>query len=140
MYSGINIFGTLDFLHKQDTMQPTTFSKSERIDSMHYLQSGFQVPPKLEVAVRRELEKIVWREVPEIELKSTIQINEFESSSHQMGTISFPKNSRSCYFEFRPNLFVAGSASFDVSVPGHPTMMAAATGIHVVDHIRQRLK
>jgi hypothetical protein len=142
LYQEIKIHLSADFLNDEDYIKSASYGDGGKIDFLEY---DFESIP-----ISRELKEFVWQTVKkldlglkdklEIKLPDELDLREITSSSHHMGTIfRSVEELEVSPLEVSKNIFVAGSSVFQSSVPGHPTMLAAAIALAAADRVKSEL-
>lgn len=139
LHSSIKVEASLDFITGSGLI-PVSYSENNRIDSLTIDQGDIQLPVELAAAILTKLNSYGVTHPKEFIKRRTV--NDLMSASHLMGTTPVC-NSRSGLvtesFALRPNpnVLVAGASVFPASILGHPTMMAAATAVHIASGLNR---
>jgi len=142
LYQEIEIHITADFLDERRAMKSASYGEGERIDFLAYQDRYIPISEEFErfIAMTVGNLQLDLKNQLSLNLGGTIDVAEITSSSHHMGTLwNNYARTQTSPVEISQNIFIAGSAIFLTSVPGHPTMLAAATSIIVADRIKSQL-
>lgn len=142
LYKEIKIHLSADFLNQEDYIKSASYGDGGKIDFLEYDIKCVPISKELKEFVVRTVEKLDLglKDNTEIELPNELDLQEITSSSHHMGTIfRSVEELEVSPLEVSKNIFVAGSSIFQSSVPGHPTMLAAATALAAADRVKSEL-
>lgn len=142
LYEGIKVHISADFLDESNSIKSGSYGEGTRIDFLEYESKSIPISKAFDQFISRTIENLHLDLKGDLELKLSEEIEfvEITSSSHHMGTVW--KNCGDTDLspvEISRNIFAAGSSIFQATVPGHPTMLAAATAIVAADLIKSQL-
>ena len=142
LYQEIKIHITADFLDQSNSMKSASYGEGRRIDFLEYPDKSIPVSKELEEFISRTISKLNldFDGESHLTIGEKVELAEVTSSSHHMGTVwKVHENSIKSPLEISKNVFAAGSSIFQASVPGHPTMLAAASALVVADLVKSQL-
>ncbi len=142
LFEEIEIHISADFIDESSAIKSASYGEGERIDYLTYQDKSIPISEEFErfIAMTVGNLQLDLKNQLSLNLRGTIEFTEITSSSHHMGTLwNSDAITQTSPVEISRNIFVAGSAIFRTSVPGHPTMLAAATSIIVADRIKSQL-
>jgi hypothetical protein len=142
LFQGIRVHISADFLDKSGLIRWASFGEGERIDFLEY--------ESLTIPISREFIQFIYKTIKnlnldfkndvKLSLSHEVEIAKVTSSSHHMGTVwSTQSQGAKSPLEMSGNILVAGSSIFQSTVPGHPTMLAAASALVATDQIKSAL-
>jgi hypothetical protein len=138
----IKVHISADFLDDSYPIKVASYGEGQRIDLLEYENDCIPISTEFRRFISRNVENLrlgVSSEVA-MNLAEEIKFESINSSSHHMGTVwDVSKNSLASPLEISTDILVAGSSIFRASVPGHPTMLAAASAILAVDKIKSEI-
>ncbi len=142
LYQEIKIHLSADFLNDDDYVKSASYGDGGKIDFLEYEFKCVPIPGELKAFVAQTVKNLDLglKDKMEIKLPDELDLREVTSSSHHMGTIfRSVEELEVSPLEVSKNIFVAGSSVFQSSVPGHPTMLAAATALAAADRVKSEL-
>ncbi|CAM8620334.1 hypothetical protein [Candidatus Planktophila dulcis] len=142
LFEEIEIHISADFMDESSAIKSASYGEGERIDYLTYQDKSIPISEEFErfIAMTVENLQLDLKNQLSLNLRGTIEFTEITSSSHHMGTLwNSDAVTQTSPIEISQNIFAAGSAIFRTSVPGHPTMLAAATSIIAADRIKSQL-
>lgn len=142
LYQEIKIHLTADFLNDEDYIKSASYGDGGKIDFLEYEFKSIPISRELKQFVAQTVKKLDLglKDTIEIKLPDELDLREITSSSHHMGTIfRSVQELEVSPLEVSKNIFVAGSSIFQSSVPGHPTMLSAATALAAADFVTSEL-
>jgi choline dehydrogenase-like flavoprotein len=142
LFSGLKAHISADFVDSGGLIRWASYGEGDRIDFLEYESQTIPFSDEFNQFVIRTINNLHldFREELKISLSNEIEIAKITSSSHHMGTVSSTPSEGECSpVELSRNIFVAGSSIFQASVPGHPTMLAAATALVATDQIKSEI-
>jgi len=142
LYEEIKIHISADFLDESSAIKSASYAEGERIDFLSYQRKSIPISEEFEQFIAMTIGNLHldFRNQLSLNMSGKIEFTDITSSSHHMGTLwNNNEITQTSPVEVSRNIFVAGSAIFRASVPGHPTMLAAATSIIAADRIKSQL-
>ena len=142
LHERIQVHISADFLNDSDSLRYASYGEGERIDFLEYERSSISISREFYKFISKTIENLRLDLKTEFRLESReeVALTEVISSSHHMGTVSKSGSNREqSPLEITQNIFAAGSSIFQSSVPGHPTLLAAATAILAADQVKSQL-
>ena len=141
LYKQLKVHISADFLDESGSIKSASYAEGERIDFLAYQRKSIPISEEFEQFISMTIEnlRLDFKNPISLNLSGEIEVAEIQSSSHHMGTVWNDKNTQGSPVQVSRNIFVAGSAIFQASVPGHPTMLAAATSLIAADRIKSQL-
>ena len=140
LHEQIKVHLTPDFLDESNAIKFASYGEGSRIDFLEYQDSPPTISNELNQFICESIKNLKLNLKDEIVSFNSPKLSDIQSSSHHAGTLAGKsRNSEDSPTEITRNVFVAGSSIFRRSLPGHPTMMAAATAIVAADLIKSQL-
>jgi hypothetical protein len=142
LFNGLRVHISADFLDNGALIRSASYGDGKRIDFLEYESQTIPISEEFNQFIYRTINSLRLDFKDELKLSSRreIAIAQISSSSHHMGTVwSTPSEAEYSPVELSRNILVAGSSIFQASVPGHPTMLAAATALVATDQIKSDL-
>ena len=142
LYEEIEIHISADFLDECSAIKSASYSESERIDFLTYQHKTIPISHEFKQYIEMTIRNLQldFKNQLSLNLSGAIDFAKVTSSSHHMGTVwNNDAITQTSPVEISRNIFAAGSSIFRTSVPGHPTMLAAATSLIAVDRIKSQL-
>ena len=142
LFQGLRVHISADFLDESGIISWASFGEGRRIDYLEYESQTIPISDEFIQFIYRTIKNLNldFKNDVKLSLGSEVEIAKVTSSSHHMGTLwSTRSQGLNSPMEISRNVFVAGSSIFQASVPGHPTMLAAATAIVATDQIKSAL-
>lgn len=142
IHESIKIHIAADFLNAKNALATASFGSNGVIECLEYEINEIKLSSDFWKFVNYTIKNLNLKITEQFQLiiKESLSYSDVHSSSHHMGTVD--KNNFDTSISplaISNKIFVAGSAAFHFSVPGHPTMLAAATAIEACDTIKKNL-
>ena len=141
LHEAIKVHLSADFLDEADSIKSASYGDNKKIDFLEFQRKTIPLSLELSQFVSRAVVNLhlgLKIESP-LNFAKEIEPTTITSSSHHMGTV-WTRSTLGGYssLEVSRDIYTAGSSIFQASVPGHPTMLAAATALLAADRIKSQ--